>query len=86
MRVTHHNDIVPRIPMGIMNYRHSGLEVYYPEYNSWDSYVVCQEPAETENNKCINSQLTVGILSHLVYLDVSVAHRCGYLELLLLLE
>ena len=79
IRVTHYNDIVPRVPFTIMDYRHVGTEIHYPIFNTWNAYKTCQDLGTAESPGCINMVGSLGVHSHLVYLNVNVSKKCGYL-------
>ena len=80
IRVTHYNDVVPKLPFGIANFRHFGTEIYYPLYNDWNTFRECKDVGIDEPHECLNSVITFGIASHLLYLGISVSRKCGYLS------
>ncbi len=80
IRVTHFNDVVPRVPFTIMDYRHIGTEIHYPMFNTWNAYITCQDLGTAESPGCINIITSLGVQSHLVYLNVNVSKKCGYLS------
>ncbi len=80
VRVTHYNDIVPRLPLALMNFRHIGTEIHYPLYNNIKLFNECKDTQTKESSKCINSVITFGIASHLQYLGVRVSRQCGFVS------
>lgn len=77
IRVTHYNDLVPKVPLALMNYRHIGTEIHYPEYNDWDVFKECKDTQEAESQECMNAVSSFGVSAHLTYLGVLVSRRCG---------
>lgn len=70
-RVTHANDIVPHLPLKILDYHHIKNEIWFNEDNS--NYIYCD--GSGEDKKCSNSCGSISCISindHLNYLNTTM--------------
>lgn len=68
-RITHADDIVPHIPEEVLDYRHTGVEVWNYD-DTTNNYKVC---ADNEDKSCSNSCAPLHCISipdHLFYLGI----------------
>eukprot|EP00239_Pterosperma_sp_CCMP1384_P004573 CAMPEP_0197849626 /NCGR_PEP_ID=MMETSP1438-20131217/12738_1 /TAXON_ID=1461541 /ORGANISM="Pterosperma sp., Strain CCMP1384" /LENGTH=403 /DNA_ID=CAMNT_0043462403 /DNA_START=122 /DNA_END=1333 /DNA_ORIENTATION=+ len=72
-RVTHHNDIIPHLPVTGEGFDHSPTEVYYPNDDP-NEFHICNGKGEDKecSNRCSYSMECRSVHDHLVYLGIDI--------------
>jgi hypothetical protein len=75
IRVTHHRDVVPHLPLKLMHYYHVATEVYYAaEDYTPGGYTVCN--GSGEDDKCADDFVGDSVSDHLNYLGTKISRLC----------
>ncbi len=70
-RVTHYNDLVVHSPLNMMDFQHTGYEVWYENAGTDMTHKTCENFAgQDENQDCTNQFYSRSVEAHLTYLGM----------------